>query len=64
MKTYNTGKVNIGIAYQDPRTPYHDRDALRLQDALLRNARRTDWDGVVIILCMCVIAGALTWAVV
>ena len=62
MNTFNTGKVQIGIAYQDPRRPYHDGDALRLQDALLRNVRRTDWDGVVIILCMCVIAGALTWA--
>ena len=64
MKTYNTGKVRIGLAYVPTPRPYHDRDALRLQDALLRNVRRTDWDGVVIILCMCVIAGALTWAVV
>jgi hypothetical protein len=64
MKVHNTGKVQIGLAYQDPRMPYHDRDALRLQDALLRNAQRTDWDGIAIILCVCVIAGALTWGVV
>jgi hypothetical protein len=35
MNTYNTGKVQIGCAYTAPQRPYHDKDALRLQDALL-----------------------------
>lgn len=34
MNTYNTGRVQIGLLYQN-RMPYHDRDACALQAALL-----------------------------
>jgi hypothetical protein len=36
---YNTGKVAIGSAYNPVRPVHHDRDALRLQRALLGEKR-------------------------
>jgi hypothetical protein len=47
-KIYNTGKVAIGSAYQSNVRPYHDQDALRLQDALLGNRRSMDTSGLFI----------------
>lgn len=37
---YHTGKVAIGIAHVPTQRPAHDRDALRLQDALLIDLER------------------------
>ena len=62
MKTpYNTGKVRIGSAYVPKTKPYHDRDALRLQDALLGNKPQRDWDGAFIAAVVVVVVfGILT----
>ena len=43
------------------RHEYHDRDALRLQRALLCNASRTDWDGIVIVIGTLAAIGAFFW---
>ena len=48
-KVFNTGKVQIGRAYVPTARPYHDRDALRLQSALLGHKPQTDWDGIGIV---------------
>ena len=37
---YHTGKVAIGIAHVPTQRPAHDRDACRLQDALLFDPQR------------------------
>ena len=37
---YHTGKVSIGIAHVPRQRPHHDRDAMRLQDALLIDLER------------------------
>lgn len=39
----------IGSLYAPDRRPHHDRDAVRLQSALLGNRPSTDWDGLVIV---------------
>ena len=47
---FHTGKVQIGCKAEAPtRHEHHDRDALRLQSALLGNVARTDWDGIAIV---------------
>ena len=58
MKTpYHTGKVAIGSAYVPNTRPYHDADALRLQDALLGNKPGIDASGVFIAaVCAVVVA--------
>lgn len=38
QQVYNTGKVKIGLAYQPKMVVHHDRDACRLQAALLYGA--------------------------
>ena len=48
MTPYHTGKVSIGSAYVPTAKPYHDKDALRLQDALLGNKRPIDTSGIFI----------------
>lgn len=54
---FNTGKVKIGIAYEAPKRVIDmDRDALRLQSALLGCQARIDRDGIAIIV------GCLTFA--
>ena len=48
-KVFNTGKIKIGSKYQPPKQmPYMDRDALRLQRALI-DKPQTDWDGIGIV---------------
>lgn len=42
-------RIGSKVDKQPPQLSF-DRDALRLQDALLGNARRTDWDGIAIVL--------------
>lgn len=57
MNTYNTGKVSIGSMYTPTKRPYHDQDALKLQDALLGNKRPVDASGLFIAaVCAVVIA--------
>jgi hypothetical protein len=46
MKVYNTGKVQIGGNYFPDHRPYHDKDALLLQDALLNRRAPTFWGRV------------------
>lgn len=50
MRTPYTTKsgVRIGSAYTPNAPVYHDRDALRLQDALLKNKPAIDKDGIFI----------------
>lgn len=40
--------LRIGCAYTPNTHPYHDEDALRLQDALLGNRRSLDDSGIAI----------------
>ena len=48
-KVFNTGKVKIGSKYQPPKeVPHMDRDALRLQRALI-DKPEIDWDGIAIV---------------
>ena len=57
---YNTGKVLIGARYYDtPRLPQMDREAERLQRALLKDYW-VDMDGIWIIVG-CVTAAVLVW---
>ncbi len=59
--TTSTG-LRIGSKVdKQPQQPHHDRDALRLQDALLGNARRTDWDGIAIVLGTLAVIGLTAW---
>lgn len=46
---YHTGKVQIGLTYVPRQRPHMDRDALRLQRALLGERAATDWDGIGIV---------------
>lgn len=63
MTTYTTRTgLRIGSRYQaNPAPLHHDADALRLQDAMLGNARRTDWDGLAIVAVVLVAIGAVAW---
>lgn len=64
MTTYTTRTgLRIGSLYQSRPAPHHDADALRLQDALLGNVKRTDWDGVAIVLGVCLLIGIAFWGV-
>lgn len=45
---FNTGKVRIGCNYEPPRHVHHDRDALRLQRALLGERSPIDASGLFI----------------
>lgn len=54
---YHTGKVAIGSTYAPTQRPYHDRDAIKLQDALLGNRPHTDASGICIaIVCALLVA--------
>lgn len=57
---YHTGKVQIGIAYVPRQRPDHDRDALRLQDALLagRQPRRSG-NGFVLAAALALLAAVI-----
>lgn len=59
--TTKTG-VQIGRLYTRP-MPTLDRDALRLQRALLGDKPAIDWDGIAIVggVALAVIVGALLW---
>lgn len=49
--------LQIGRLYMPTARPYHDRDAIRLQSALLGHKPAIDWDGIVIVaVCLAVLA--------
>lgn len=57
--TTKTG-LKIGAFYQPPRDiPQPDRDAARLQRALLGEPTPVDWDGIAIVFGSCVLAIAV-----
>ncbi len=59
--TTSTG-LRIGCKVEAAaRHEYHDRDALRLQAALLGNRPAIDWDGIVIVLGTLAAIGAVAW---
>ena len=61
---YNTTRtgVQIGRLYIPQQRPHHDRDAIRLQNALLGRRPATDWDGIAIAaVCIVAIVAALVW---
>ena len=57
---YHTGKVAIGCAWQPLQRPYHDRDACRLQAALLagRQPRRSG-NGFVLAAALALLAAVI-----
>lgn len=62
MTTFTTKSgLRIGCLAPKAPPPHHDADALRLQDALLGNARRTDWDGLLIIVVTLAAMAAVAW---
>ena len=64
MNTPYTTKSGLRIGSKfdgSARHEHHDADALRLQDALLGSARRTDWDGIAIVLGTLAAIGAVAW---
>jgi hypothetical protein len=50
--------LQIGSAYTPPQRPYHDRDALKLQDALLGNKSGIDASGI-FIAAVCLVVAAI-----
>jgi hypothetical protein len=66
MKTppYTTPKgVRIGHRYVPPARTRFSADELRIQRALLGERKRIDWDGIVIVVVMAVVALAfLFWS--
>lgn len=58
----DTGRVIIGCAHIQPQYSHHDRDALRLQSALLGNRTAVDWDGIAIVAVVLVaVVGLIVW---
>jgi hypothetical protein len=60
---FNTGRVRIGSQYQPAQRVEMDRDALRLQRALLGDRAGIDADGIVIVICAAaaVALAAMVW---
>ena len=57
---FNTGKVQIGIAYVPRQRPYHDRDACRLQEALLAGCEpRRSSNGFVLAAALALLAAVI-----
>jgi hypothetical protein len=48
-RVFNTGRVQIGSAYQPKPNTSMDKDALRLQRALLGERNKIDADGLAIV---------------
>lgn len=62
MTTYTTRSgLRIGCMAPKAPPPHHDIDALRLQDALLGTVRRTDWDGLAIVVGTLAAVAAIAW---
>ena len=57
--TTRTG-LRIGLRYTPK--PHHDRDALRLQSALLGNRDAIDWEGIYIVaVVVAAVVGLIVW---
>lgn len=57
---YHTGKVSIGCAWQPLQRPYHDRDACRLQEALLAGCEpRRSGNGFVLAAALALLAAVI-----
>lgn len=64
MNTPYTTRTGLRIGSKcdaNARHEHHDRDALRLQAALLGNRPQIDWDGIVIVLGTLAAIGAVAW---
>lgn len=64
MKTPYTTKtgLRIGGNYYPDLHQYHDNDALKLQDALLKNKRQSDIDGIAIVIgCIACVVVVYAW---
>lgn len=48
QRVFNTGKIQIGLAYQPKPYVESDKDMLKLQRALMGTGRRIDIDGLAI----------------
>jgi hypothetical protein len=62
--SYLTTKTGLRIGCMAPKSPppHHDRDALRLQDALINKRNRQngiDW----IVISVCIAAAGIAWVV-
>ena len=51
----------IGSLHRKAPPIHHDKDALRLQDAMLGNVSRTDWDGVAIVVGVLAAMALAVW---
>ena len=61
--TTRTG-LQIGRLYIPQQRPHHDRDALRLQSALLGHKPQTDWDGIgIVAFVLVVVMAAIVYAI-
>lgn len=64
MNTPYTTRTGLRIGSKcdaNVRHEYHDRDALRLQRALLGDKTPIDWDGIVIVLGTLAAIAAVFW---
>jgi hypothetical protein len=62
-RVFNTGKVSIGLAYERKPLVSMDRDALRLQSALLGERKGLDADGIVVVTCVAGLVAVVLMAV-
>ena len=60
LQTRTGLRIGSKVDKQPPQLHF-DRDALRLQDALLGSARRTDWSGIAIVLITLAAIGLVAW---
>lgn len=52
--------VQIGSLYTPTARPHHDRDAIRIQSALLGQKPDTDWDGIgIAVACIALLAAII-----
>ena len=58
--TTRTG-LQIGLLYTPTARPHHDRDALRLQSALLGHKPEIDWDGLYIVAVVAAAVALAAW---
>ena len=59
QRVFNTGKIQIGLAYQPKPYVESDKDMLKLQRALMGTGRRFDIEGLVIAISCAVLAGVI-----
>lgn len=59
QRVFNTGKIQIGLAYQPKPYVESDKDMLKLQRALTGGRRRFDIDGLAIAVSCLVLVGVV-----